>query len=143
MTTPEGNIGLICRSLEKYYDTRAGEMKVKRRPVLIIGCEDDYIRPKNVDYELVYISTLPNKDPHPTYDYPVLDDFHIELGLDRPSYIRTHKHTWNHAKFITYQDPISDLGREHPELFKEILNLNTKWMEKRNYHSMYCVGFNK
>lgn len=105
MAVPEDSIGKICKSLEKYFDTRTGRIRVKSRPVLIIGCEDDYDSPMNVDYELLPISTMKNRDPNSIYDLYLNDEICTCLGLKEACYIRTHKTTWNHVKHMDVQRP--------------------------------------
>lgn len=132
MAVPEDSIGRICKSLEKYFDTRTGRIRVKSRPVLIIGCEDDYDSPMNVDYELLPISTMKNQDPNSIYDLYLNDEICTCLGLKEACYIRTHKTTWNHVKHMDVQRPIGDLKSEYPELFIKVLNLNSQWVSRRN-----------
>lgn len=127
----EDNIGKICLSLEKYFDAGTGRIKVKSRPVLIIGYERNYISPQDVDYELLPISKIENFRPDDYYDV-FLDEEKIKnLGLNNLSYIRSHKTTWNHCKHIRIQTPIGDLKHTYPDLFEEILKKNLEWVRKR------------
>lgn len=131
MSDPQSNIGKICKSLEKYYDVGAGRMRVKSRPVLIIGCEQNYSSPTNVDYEILPISKIDSFDPDEEFDL-LLDEEDIqELGLHQVSYIRTHKTTWNHCKHMKVEDPIGDLKSAFPEKFEEIMLKNHEWVISR------------
>jgi hypothetical protein len=132
LTVPEEKIGKICKSLEKYFDPKAGRIRVKSRPALIIGCEDDYVSPMNVDYEILPISTMKNRTPNPTYDEFLGDNKYDRLGLSEACYIRTHKTTWNHVRHMETQNPIGDLKAFNSELFTKILNLNNQWVTYRN-----------
>jgi hypothetical protein len=64
MLDPKENIGKICLSLEKYFDTIKKQICVKSRPVLIIGCEEEYSSPQDIDYELLPISRINNFNPN-------------------------------------------------------------------------------
>lgn len=136
MSDPKGNIGKICKSMEKYYDIVEKKMKVKSRPALIIGCEPDYASPMNIDYELLPISTLKNITPNKTYDFLLEGELHTKLGLTQICYIRTHKITWNHVKNMIIDEPLGSLADVDPSLFNDILGLNKNWVLSRNESSM-------
>lgn len=132
MADPNTNIGMICKSMEKYYDPSERKMKVKSRPMLIVGCEPDYTSIMDVDYELLPISTMKNKRPTENYDHLLDGELYSRLGLNEISYIRTHKTTWNHVKNMVINSPIGNLKEEDPELFNAILEMNEKWVLSRN-----------
>ena len=81
MLAPEENVGKIFTSLEKYYDTGAGEIRTKFRPVLVIGCERNYSSPMNVDYELLPISKIDNHEPDPVFDVRIEGSLRQKLDL--------------------------------------------------------------
>lgn len=128
---PKQNLGKIVCSLEKYFDVRSNKIKVKARPVLIIGYEPNYSSVFQVDYELLPISRISNSIPDPTYDYPIEGQLVAEFGLTSKSYIRTHKTTWNHVRNITIDQPIYDMRTNRPQLYNEILRLNEQWVINR------------
>ncbi|MCM3739251.1 hypothetical protein M3210_03100 [Oceanobacillus luteolus] len=131
MSDPQNNIGKICKSLEKYFDAGAGRVRVKSRPVLIIGCEQNYTSPSDVDYEILPISKIDNFEPDEDFDV-LLDEEDIqELSLHQVSYIRTHKTTWNHCRHMRVEDPIGDLKSTFPEKFDEIILKNHEWVLSR------------
>lgn len=136
MNNPLDNIGKICKSLEKYYDVQAGRIKIKSRPALIIGCEENYESPFNVDYELLPISKLSNTTPDDEYDFLLDEKKIIDLGLESPSYIRSQKTTWNHCKRMKIELPIGDLKNTFPDLFEEILIKNHEWVTKRTNNNI-------
>lgn len=143
MLDPVQNIGKICKSLEKYFDVRAGRIKVKSRPVLIIGCEEEFDSPHNIDYELLPISKIQNFEPDSYFDI-YLDEQKIQnLGLHNTSYIRSHKTMWNHSRNMRIESPIGDLKDIYPELFEEILIKNHEWVTKRtNKHILKTIEVN-
>ncbi|MCY7691537.1 hypothetical protein MH111_13860 [Bacillus altitudinis] len=134
MSNPLNNVGKIFTSLESYHDERAGRIKVKARPVLIIGFEDDCSNPMTIDYEILPISTIKQKLPHPKHDLHIDSDLRMKLGLNQDCYIRTHKTTWSNVKHMRIESPIGDLKSEDFELFKETITLNREWVvERTNY----------
>jgi len=132
LTDPKCNVGKIFKSLEKYFDPKAGRIKVKSRPVLVIGYEKHAPSYLNIDYELLPISSLNNIQPDPDFDLLIPPTTQNGLGLDKTSYIRTHKTTWNHCKHMKIDSEIGDLASEFPEMFEKILELNEKWVRDRN-----------
>jgi hypothetical protein len=137
MLSPQDVIGKICKSLEKYYDPSIGRIQVKSRPVLVIGYEDDYSSIMDLDFELLPISKISNKTPHPTYDYPIDETLRKKLRLNNKCYIRTHKTSWNHVKHMDIINPIGDLKKEDPDLFNYIIKLNEQWVKNRTATSMF------
>ncbi|ASB87377.1 MULTISPECIES: hypothetical protein [Bacillus] len=131
MGNPEEKIGKVCTSLEKYFDARAGKVRVKRRPVLIIGHEDDYESPTNIDFEILPISTMKKMKPHEKYDIPLEADLYKNVGLNEKSYIRAHKTTWNHIKHMGIEKPIGDLKDVDNEIFRKAVLLNETWVTSR------------
>ncbi|MFC7062841.1 hypothetical protein [Halobacillus seohaensis] len=130
--SPENNIGKIAKALEKYFNPTKGEMDVKSRPVLVIGCEDNYTSPHHVDYELLPISKLNNTTPDEDYDYLIDGKKQEKLGLHAPSYIRSNKTTWTHSKQMRLKG-MGNLKETYPESFNAILTANHKWVENRNF----------
>lgn len=112
-------------------------MKIKSRPVLIIGCEhDDPTRFTDVDYEFLFFSKLDNTTPDPLYDYEVNLELKTKLGLKGPGgYIRSHKTSWNHIKHMKFDRSLNSLKEVEPELFDKLLSLNEKWVLDRNVES--------
>lgn len=131
MRKVEENIGKICVSLEKFFNTETKKLEVKKRPVLIIGHEREYNSPFNVDYELLPLSKIENTTPDEYYDIQLDYEKIKTLNLNYLSYIRSHKTTWNHCKHLRIEEPISDLKKTYPELFEEILEKNLEWVQKR------------
>ena len=136
---PIENIGKICKSLEKFFDTRTGKISVKSRPVLVIGCEDSYHSPVDVDYEILPISRLQNIIPDEEYDIFLKDGTYEKFGLKNPCYIRTHKVSWNHAKHMKIEDPIGDMKEVNPKMFNLILQKNLDWVRARNIKNVTIV----
>lgn len=131
MSDPQNNIGKICKSLERYFDVRAGKMRVKSRPVLIIGCEQNYSSASNIDYEILPISKIESFEPDDEFDLELNEEEIAELGLDYISYIRTHKTAWNHCKRMRVEEPIGDLKATYPEKFEDIMHKNHNWVTGR------------
>lgn len=138
MSTPKNKIGVVCLSLERYFDTRERKIKVKSRPVVIIGCEhDDAARVLDVDYELLPISNIKNATPDQDYDYPISIELKEKLGITGSGgYIRTHKTSWNHVKHMKFDPTLNNMKMVEPEIFNKILSLNEKWVTTRNAGSM-------
>ncbi|MEF2966083.1 hypothetical protein V3851_09595 [Paenibacillus sp. M1] len=132
MSDPKTNVGKIFKSLEKYFDPGAGKIKVKSRPVLVIGYEKNATSYFNIDYETLPISSLGNIDPDPEFDILISQETQSKLGLTKTSYIRTHKTSWNNCKNMAIDNEIGDLKGEFPGLFEELLKLNEKWVSERN-----------
>lgn len=131
MSSPSDNVGKIVKSLEKYFDARAGRIRVKSRPALIIGFEPNITSPTDIDYELLPISSMSNQIPDHIYDYHIDNQSCFYYGLTQSSYIRTHKITWNHAKHMQINPPICDLISTDPGLFNKLLSLNEQWVTDR------------
>lgn len=133
---PENNIGKICKSLEKYHDVRTGRIRVKSRPVLIIGCEQNYQSTHNIDYEILPISKVDSFEPDEEFDFLINEEQITELGLNYVSYIRTHKTTWNNSRHMRVEEPIGDLKDTYPSLFEEIMLKNHTWVTRRTNNNM-------
>ena len=131
MLHPWDNVGKIVKVLERYYDPNENKIKAKSRPNLIIGYEFWNNYPQFVDYELLPISRIENHTPHPEYDVLVSDDVQLILGLDYPSYIRTHKTSWSNVKYIKIEEPIGNLREIFPDMFNRIMALNREWVNSR------------
>lgn len=87
-----------------------------------------------IDYEILPISTIKHKLPHPKHDLHIDSDLRMKLGLNQDCYIRTHKTTWSNVKHMRIESPIGDLKSEDFELFKETITLNREWVvERTNY----------
>lgn len=106
-------------------------MEVKSRPVLVIGFENTYDSPFKIDYEVLPISTMNNVTPDPDFDKMLESEQIFNLGLDRTSYVRTHKTSWSNVKNMKLEEPIGDLKLVYPSLFNEFLSLNQKWVNAR------------
>lgn len=136
MWNPAECVGKIVTSFEKFYDPVSKRIRVKKRPVLIIGFEDNYSNYLDVDFELLPISKIEKSTPHPTYDVLISGDVQKTLKLHQPSYIRSHKITWSHAKNTSIESPMSDLKELYPDMFDHLLSLNQQWVEERNSRSL-------
>lgn len=132
MSDPKNNVGKIFKSLEKYFDPKAGKIKVKSRPVLVIGYEKNVTSHLNIDYETLPISSIEKFDPDPDFDVLISYSIQEKLRLTKTCYIRTHKTSWNHCKNMAIDSVISDLKSEFPAIFEKILKLNEKWVCERN-----------
>ncbi|WP_200416430.1 hypothetical protein [Virgibacillus salexigens] len=130
MHDPEQNVGKIYRAYVKYFDTKDRRMKTKSRPVLIVGFEDDYDSPMNIDYEVLSFSSMKRRKPNPIYDVS-LDGKYEKFGLNESCYIRTNKIEWIHVKHMEIEDPIGELRSIDPELFETALKLNEQWVVRR------------
>lgn len=109
-------------------------MKVKARPILIVGHESTYAHPVNIDYEFLPISTLKNVIPDPVYDILVDDNFRQEINLSEISYIRTHKTSWTHSSNIDLRQ-ISNIKQTHPHFYNLLIEKNELWMSTRSISS--------
>jgi hypothetical protein len=132
VAVPEDNIGKIFTSLFKYFNPRTGSNEAKRRPVLVIGCEENYSSPMKIDYEILPISKMGKRRPDPTYDVFLQGEFRKNLGLTIDSYIRSNKTTWHNVKHINTESPVGDLKNKDLQLFLKILELNEQWVHNRN-----------
>ncbi|RKL68124.1 hypothetical protein CR203_06450 [Salipaludibacillus neizhouensis] len=136
---PRKNVGNIVKALEKFYNTRTGSMDVKARPVLIIGCEDTFHNPLNIDYEILPFSEICSFKPDINYDIHI-DSNTIKLyNLTKQCYLRSHKTSWIHSKNIRLESPICNLYEIDYELFQKILELNNQWNYTRT--CTYIEGF--
>ncbi|HEU4963853.1 MAG TPA: hypothetical protein VFV52_08375, partial [Bacilli bacterium] len=120
-----------------YFDVKAGQVKVKSRPVLIVGYERNYSSPTHIDYEYLPISTMKNASPDPTYDVPLNGGLHAKIGLNEVSFVRTHKTSWNHVKHIAMHPPIGDLRATYPDLYNHLLLMNERWVNIRTKNNLY------
>jgi hypothetical protein len=132
LSVPENHIGLLCVAIEKYYDVSKGQVSAKRRPVLIIGYDNCETDPMRVDYEVLWISKLSNGPINDTYDFEISGEMQNRLKLDYKSYIRSHRISWINRRQLRIETPISNLKDLEPDLFKEIIDSNYKWVLTRN-----------
>lgn len=139
---PQNLIGKICTSLEKYYDVASGRIRIKGRPVLIIGCEENAGSPMNIDYELLPFSSIENANPDPTYDILIDQHTYAKYGLDKECYLRTHKITWNHVKHLRIESFYCDLKQTDPDLFNKALYLNNQWVSTRTNKNLIYIEEN-
>ncbi len=123
--------------MEKYFDVRTGKMKVKSRPVLIVGYEPDYTSHTDIDYEVLPISTLKNRRPSKDYDYLIDEELRQKLNLNEICYVRSHKTSWSHVKNMDVYKPIGNLIENDFMLFNEILNKNKEWVSLRTQESLF------
>lgn len=108
--------GKACVSVTKYYDSKAGRMGLKKRPVLIIGKSD------LTDYVALPISRI-TRSQHidPEYDYPLeIADYPL-MNLTAKSYVRAHKQFVVNAAEIT--ETICDFRSAYPEAYLDALKL--------------------
>ena len=106
-----------------FYDVRAGEMKYKARPALVL------YGPRNNDYTVLPVSTIKNpKDRDDEYDIEINPSDFPNLGLDSVSYIRTHKQTTVH-KGSRYKF-IGDFKSEYPSKYQEVIDLVDKFNQE-------------
>lgn len=107
-------IGQIYTSATKFYDKAAKCMRVKGRPVLVVG------GPRNNDYTVLPISSISipyNLDSE--YDVPIDDLHRARLNLQKKCYVRTHKQLTVHYAMLTKF--IGDLKKDDEELYLNIL----------------------
>ena len=107
-------IGEIRTVLTPFYDARTSSMSIKSRPGLIIAKADSQ------DYVLLPVSTITRQwNVDPVYDIEVDPSVYPLLGLNKRSYIRTHKQTVVHGAEIGKF--IGDLKGTYSELYLEVL----------------------
>lgn len=136
MLEPRENVGKICISLEKYFDVNTNRIRVKPRPMLIIGFEEVYNSPYDIDYELLPISKINSFEPDQNYDIYLDENKIQQLGLNYLSYIRSHKTTWNHCRHMRIDSPIGDLKSTYPDLFEKIMLKNHQWVQNRTNNNI-------
>jgi hypothetical protein len=107
-------IGKIYTSITPFYDTASRTQSLKSRPVLIIGMPD------SGDYNVLPISKITKRQYlDQVYDIPVTPSQYPLLGLNDPSYIRTHKQTC--VSRASMGDFVGDLKGSYEDLYLEIL----------------------
>lgn len=107
-------IGEVHLSVVNFYDSSTGTTRRKKRPVLIVG------GPRNNDYTVLPISTITRRENvDATYDIPICGTDRVTLGLDRDSFLRTHKQIPIHRGEITRK--LGDMKTDLPDLYIEAL----------------------
>lgn len=111
-------IGKIVIAKTPFYDVRAKRMKIKARPMLIIGAEKEYLP---CDYNVLPVSRVTKRRHRDeVYDIELSDEQCDKLSLDhRPSFIRTHKQTVVNSRDIDI-NPISDCKHLDNELYEKV-----------------------
>ncbi|MDY3744419.1 MAG: type II toxin-antitoxin system PemK/MazF family toxin [Dialister sp.] len=104
----------------EYYNTKEHRLAWKSRPILIIG------EPRNNDYTVLPVSTISRKENlDAEFDVEIDPAVYSALGLNKVSYVRTHKQlTVHYAKLGHF---IGDLRSHYPELFEEIMQKLAVW----------------
>lgn len=107
-------IGKICSVRFQFFDAKAGKLKFKLRPALIVGVEREILP---CDLTILPISKVSHQhNVHPEFDHPLTHNDHKALGLrDDPSYVRTHKIATVHSKDLSFDNVNSSLLELYPE----------------------------
>ena len=113
-------IGKLYTCIVEYYNTKEHRLAWKSRPILIIG------EPRNNDYTVLPVSTISRKENlDAEFDVKIDPAVYSALGLNKVSYVRTHKQlTVHYAKLGHF---IGDLRSHYPELFEEIMQKLAVW----------------
>lgn len=113
-------IGKVYTSLMKYYNSIERRNKVKARPVLIIS---DL---RNNDYTVLPVSSVTKKENLDNdFDVEISPAKYPLLNIHHISYIRTHKQLTVHMGSLGKE--ISDLKKEYPDLFLDIMAKREQW----------------
>ncbi len=108
-------IGKLYKSWTPFYDNKTQKVSFKSRPCLIIAQAD------SEDYVILPISKITHKqNVDPIYDIPIDPAIYPKTNLTDFSYVRTHKQTTAHRKYL--KDGFSDLKAEYEELYLDILD---------------------
>ena len=79
-------IGKLYTCMVEYYNTKEHRPSWKSRPILIIG------EPRNNDYTVLPVSTISRKENlDAEFDVEIDPAVYSALGLNKVSYVRTHK----------------------------------------------------
>ena len=113
-------IGKLYTCTVEYYNAKERRLAWKGRPILIIG------EPRNNDYTVLPVSTISKKENLDVgFDIEINPAVYSALGLNKVSYVRTHKQmTVHYAKLGHF---IGDLRSHYPELFEEIMQKLAVW----------------
>lgn len=119
-------IGKICSVRFQFFDSKAGRLRFKLRPALIIGVERDILP---CDLTILPISKISHQhNIHPDFDHPLTHSDHNALGLrDDPSYVRTHKISTAHSKDLSFDSVNSSLVELYPEDYETIKGKHEKF----------------
>lgn len=113
-------IGKLYTCTVEYYNSRERRLAWKGRPILIIG------EPRNNDYTVLPLSTISKKENlDPEFDIKIDPAVYSALGLNKVSYVRTHKQLTVHYAKLGHL--IGDLRGNYPELFEEIMQKLATW----------------
>lgn len=113
-------IGKVWTSLTKCYDVRDRRNKVKARPVLIIS------ELRNNDYTVLPVSSVTKKENLDNdFDVEISPAKYPLLNINHISYVRTHKQLTVHMASLGKE--ISDLKKEYPDLFLDIMSKREQW----------------
>lgn len=115
-------IGSLCIIVSPYYDRKNNRNSYKKRPALVIS------GPRNNDYTILPVSSVSKKENlDEVYDIKVDPEKYPLLGLNKVSYIRTHKQTVVHRSSIV--EKISSIKEEYNDLYQIIIS---SWMDFEN-----------
>ena len=126
-------LGTIRSSRYPYYDSNSNMIAFKNRPILILKVENEY---GNTDVTAIPVSKISDdKRIIVGYDIKVEKHKYPLLNLkENVSYIRTSKVTTINSGSIGVNH-ISDLRKEYPALFDEIVNKVKHHINKIGYDS--------
>lgn len=127
LVKPQDYIGKITTSKIPFYDNKSGEMKMKKRPVLIIGAEKEVFP---CDFNVLPVSTITFKEHiNPLFDYEIEAEKCQIMNLKKsPSYIRVHKQSTCHSRNVDKRY-FCDLVYDYNDIYTEIIDLHSKFNE--------------
>lgn len=127
LVKPQDYIGKITYSRIPYYNARANEMKMKSRPVLIIGAEKETFP---CDFNVLPVSRITNEDNvNELYDFKIDKNQCQAMNLKKwPSFIRVHKQSTCYSTDIDRR-VCCDMSKDHKDLYNEIVDLFAKYNE--------------
>lgn len=121
-------IGRYCFSTFAYFNPKTTKYEYKKRPILVIGVEKEFLPCDITVLPISKISNVHNIDD--TYDYKLTrKDFpKCSLGYD-PSYVRTHKITTIHSKDLSVNGIECQFDEEYPSEYEGIKKLVKQFTE--------------
>lgn len=127
LVNPQDYIGKITTSRIPFYDNKSGEMKMKKRPVLIIGAEKNTFP---CDFNVLPVSTITHKEHRNSlFDYEIEKTQCEIMNLKKsPSFIRIHKQSTCHSMNVDKRY-YCDVLYDHNDIYIKIIDLHNKYNE--------------
>lgn len=125
--SPRDYIDKLTTSRIPFYDNRSGKMKVKQRPILVIGVEKDSFP---CDFNVLPVSTISNYHHRDVqFDYEIGKEKCDQMSLKwSPSFIRVHKQSTCYSRDVDRRY-FCDLSKDHSDLYREIVDLHQQFNE--------------